>query len=253
MSGVRLEREGSLARIIMDRPPLNVLDIRTLETFADLLDAVAGDSAIKVLTVAGTGKAFCAGLDVADHAEDKVERMLEIFHDVICQLRSLPMPVIAVVHGAALGGGCEIAMACDLVLARSDATLGQPEIRLGVFPPVAAALLPRRIGRQNALDLVLTGRVIGADEAQRLGLVTHAWPADDFAPRVAAYVETLQQLSGPTLRVAKHAIAAWLDVPFVAALQNAERLYLDELMKLEDAREGIAAFLQKRPPVWKEN
>ena len=250
MSGVRFERDGALGRLILDRPPLNVLDIAALEELSALADALARDDSVTVLTVSGAGKAFCAGLDVADHRGDKVERMLTVFHGAIRRLRSLPMPVIALAHGATLGGGLEIALACDIILARTDARLGQPEVRLGAIPPVAAALLPRVVGRQRALDLILTGRAMTGDEALEFGLVSHAWPADDYDARVKAYLADLLALSAPVLRIAKHTTAAWLDVPFVAALENAERVYLDELMRLGDAREGIAAFLEKRAPVW---
>ena len=250
MSGIRFEQDGQLGRVIFEKPPVNVLDIAALTELAVLFDTLGRDKDLKVVTIAGSGKAFCAGLDVADHLGERVERMLTVFHDAIRRLRALPMPVIALTHGATLGGGLEIALACDIILTRSDARLGQPEIKLGAIPPVAAALMPRVLGRQRALDLILTGRLITGDEALTMGLVAHAWPADDYATRAEAYVKDLLTLSTPVLRIAKHATAAWLDIPFVPALENAERVYLDELMRLGDAHEGISAFLQKRAPVW---
>ena len=248
--GVRFERDGALGRLVLDRPPVNVLDITALEELVALCEAIARDDSVAVLTLEGEGKAFCAGLDVADHQGERVERMLQVFHAATRRLRAMPMPVIAVLHGATLGGGLELALACDIILARSDARLGQPEVKLGAFPPVAAALMPRVLGRQRTLDLILTGRAITGDEALAMGLVSHAWPADDFTPRVREYLDSLLALSAPVLKIAKHATVAWLDVPFVAALENAERLYLDELLRLGDAHEGISAFLAKRPPVW---
>lgn len=251
-AGVRLERKGALGRLVLDRPPVNVLDIPTMEAANGCLRAAAEDATIKVLTISGAGRAFSAGVDVADHTEDRVESMLREFHQMVGRIMALDIPVIALVHGAALGGGFELALACDIVLARADARLGQPEIKLAVFPPVAAALLPRMVGRQRALDLILTGRTFSGDEAARLGLVAHAWPADDFPSRVEAYVNALLELSGPALRLAKRAVDAGLDLPFQEALSRAETIYRRDLMVLEDAREGLSSFLEKRPPVWKE-
>jgi cyclohexa-1,5-dienecarbonyl-CoA hydratase len=249
---VRLEREGGLGRLVLDRPPVNVLDIATMEAANRCLQSAAEDPSIRVLTVTGAGPAFSAGVDVADHTEERVESMLNTFHQMVGRIMSLEVPVIAIVHGAALGGGCELALACDIVLARADARLGQPEITLAVFPPVAAALLPRLVGRQRALDLILSGRTFSGEDAARLGLAAHAWPADDFSPRADAYVNALLQLSGPALRLAKRAVDQGLDLPFAEALSRAERVYRRDLMALDDAREGLASFLEKRSPVWKE-
>lgn len=251
-AGVRLEIEGRLARLVLDRPPLNVLDIATLQSLSDALDAVRASRSLRVLAVSGAGKAFCAGVDVADHAPDRVGETLRLFHGVIRRVLSIEVPVVACVHGAALGGGCELAIACDVVLARDDARLGQPEIQLGVFPPVAAALLPRLIGRQRALDLILSGRTLGADEARVTGLVSQVWPADRFAAESTAYLERLAALSGPALRLAKRAANGSRGLPIAEGIARAEELYLGELMALPDAREGIAAFLEKRSPVWQE-
>ncbi|MFI5280611.1 MAG: enoyl-CoA hydratase/isomerase family protein [Gemmatimonadales bacterium] len=252
MSTVTYTRTGPLARIELDRPPLNVLDIAMLEELDGVLELLAGDRAIKVVALAGSGKAFCAGADVADHAADRVERMLAAFHAAIRRLVALEVPTVALVHGAALGGGAELALACDIVLARSDLRLGQPEIRLGVFPPVAAALLPRLVGRQRALDLVLSGRELGAEESHAMGLVSHVYSLESFREETAAYLNRLTQLSGSSLRLAKRAVTVGIDECFDTALGRAESLYLDDLVKTPDANEGIAAFLGKRRPVWVE-
>ena len=251
-ANVRLEHEGGLGRLVLDRPPVNVLDIETLEAVTACLRTVGNDRAIRVLAITGAGKAFCAGVDVADHTPERVGRMLDAFHQMVGLIMSLEVPTIAIVQGAALGGGCEVALACDIVLARADAKLGQPEIRLAVFPPLAAALLPRMVGRQRALDLILTGRTLTGEEAARLGLAAHAWPADDFAVKADAYVNDLLALSGPALRVAKRAVDAGLELSLAGALAGAEAIYRNELMELDDAREGLAAFLEKRAPAWKE-
>ena len=249
---VKYSREGGIGRLVLDRPPVNVLDLAMLETLQAALARAAADRRLKVLAVTGVGRAFSAGVDIADHTADRVGRMLELFHGAVRQLMAIEAPVVAVVHGAALGGGCELALACDMVLARDDLKLGQPEIQLAVFPPAAAALLPRLVGRQVALDLILTGRTIHADEALRMGLVSRIYPADEFETGTAAVLAGLAARSGPALRLAKRAVTEGLDLPFAPALARAEGIYLGELMQLPDAHEGLAAFMEKRPPVWKE-
>lgn len=247
---VRVERHGRVTRVTLDRPPLNILDIPLLEELDVALGDAAADGNTGVLVLTGAGRAFCAGVDVADHMGDRMGRMLDGFHRVIERLLSFEAPVVAAVNGAALGGGCELLVACDLVLARDGAKLGQPEIRLGVFPPAAAALLPLRIGRQQALDLILTGRTFTASEGQTLGLVSRVFAADDFDDAVNAFVNDLASLSPAVLRLAKRATVT----PETAVrhrLREAEHLYAGELMRLDDAHEGLRAFLEKRTPVWK--
>jgi cyclohexa-1,5-dienecarbonyl-CoA hydratase len=241
---------GPVARLTLDRPPVNVLDIAMMEELTAAVREVGSDPATRVLVLAGAGKAFCAGVDVQDHTADRVGAMIEAFAGALQALRSAPVPVIAAVHGAALGGGCELTLACDLVLAREDARLGQPEIRLGVFPPAAAALLPRLVGRQRALDLILTGRIVGAEEALRLGLVARVLPGEGFHDAVSDYAGSLAELSRPVLALTKRAVLESLELPASEALEAADRLYLTELMALRDPHEGLAAFMEKRAPVW---
>jgi len=251
-NSVRYARTGAIGRLVLDRPPVNVLDLAAMEALQSALAEAAGDAGLKVLAVSGAGRAFSAGVDVADHTADRVGRMLALFHGAVRQLMALEVPVVALVHGAALGGGCELALACDLVLARDDLKLGQPEIQLAVFPPVAAALLPQLIGRQRALDLILTGRTIGAAEALRMGLVSRVFTAAEFDAGTDAALAELASRSGPALRLAKRAVLEGMDLPFGPALQRAEDLYLNELMRLADVHEGLAAFMEKRAPVWED-
>jgi cyclohexa-1,5-dienecarbonyl-CoA hydratase len=248
---LRLERDDRIVRLVLDRPPLNVLTIDMLWEVAAAADLVAEDPDVSVLAITGEGRAFCAGVDVADHTEDRVDEMIRVFHEALLRLRALELPVIAVVNGAALGGGLELALACDIIVARSGARLGQPEILLGVLPPFAAAVLPGLVGRARAMDICLTGRTFLGDEAKNMGLVQHVWPDDDFPRAAEEYVRSLSQLSRPVLRMTKRAVVAGAEGPLKDALPVVERIYLDELMRLEDAREGLTAFLEKRPPVWK--
>jgi cyclohexa-1,5-dienecarbonyl-CoA hydratase len=249
---LRVERDGGVRTLTLDRPPLNVLHISMLRELDEALRVLSEDEEAKLLVLTGAGKAFCAGVDVADHTAERVNVMLDLFHSAVRRLLALEFPVVAAVNGAALGGGCELVLACDLVVAREGARLGQPEIRLGSLPPVAAVLLPRLVGRQRALDLVLTGRTIDAEEAREMGIVSRVLPADDFADGVKSYVAHLGALSRPVLRLAKRAVLEGMVLPFEPALQRTEEIYLDELVNLHDAHEGLAAFMEKREPVWKD-
>lgn len=248
---VSLESSDGIRRVVLDRPPLNILDIPGMETLARVLDEVRDDPDARVLLLTGRGRAFCAGVDVADHTGDRADRMLDAFHGAVERLLALQIPVVAAVNGAALGGGCELVLAADVVLGRAGARIGQPEVRLGVFPPAAAVLLPRLVGRQAALDLLLSGRVLDVEGARALGLVGQVFPAASFEEEVEAYVRGLASLSGAVLRLTKRTVREAAELPLARAMERAHQIYRDELMELDDAREGLAAFLEKRSPVWR--
>lgn len=248
---VRLD-PGTVARITLDHPPLNILTIPMLDELAEAVRGADAHPDTKVLLLRGAGKAFCAGVDVSAHTADRVDSMIDAFARVVEALRGCVHPVVAAVDGAALGGGCEILLACDVVLAAESAPLGQPEIRLGVFPPAAAALLPRLVGRRRALDLILTGRTVPAGDPAARGIVTRVYPDDRFGPAVEEYLDRLAALSRPVLALAKRVVVEGLDRPVGDALHHADELYLDELMELRDPHEGLAAFMEKRDPVWSD-
>jgi len=250
--GVGLQRDGRTATLTLSRPPLNVLDLATLEALALGLAGLAHDSQLDLLVVRGAGeRGFSAGVAVQDHVGNRIGPALDAFHGAIRTLRELPAVTMAVVHGVCLGGGFELALACDLVLAADDARFGFPEIKLGCYPPVAAALLPRWIGRARALELMITGRTFDAAEAERLGLLTRRVPAAQLDDACREMRASLLAESGIAMRLAKRAARAGEDLPFIPALAEAERLYLEDLVRSEDMHEGIAAFLQKRQPNWK--
>lgn len=254
-AAVHVERRGrGVARVVLDRPPVNVLDLAALDELDSDLQRVAADPEVRLVVLTGAGKAFCAGLDVADHLPERVDAMLDAFRRVVGRLLSMEAPVVAAINGAALGGGCELVLACDVVLARGGVRMGVPEVKLGAIPPVAAALLPGLVGRQRALDLILTGETVTAEDAERIGLVTRALSSEpgEFEAGVEAYVGAMAALSRPVLRLAKRTTAEAGAVGGFAGLVRAEAAYRSELMPLEDAREGIEAFLEKRAPVWRD-
>jgi cyclohexa-1,5-dienecarbonyl-CoA hydratase len=250
---IRAVTTAGVCRIELANPPVNVLTTGMLNELAAAVSDIASDAHVKVLLLTGEGpRAFCAGVDVADHTPDRVADMLHAFARAVTAILEAKVPVVAALNGAALGGGFELALACDIVLARNDAAIGQPEIRLGVFPPVAAVLLPRLIGRQAALDLILTGRMVRAEDARALGLVAATFPAQSFDEDVAAYVDHMRQQSAPVLRLAKRAVNVGAELTVAQALREADRIYLEELMALHDPHEGLAAFMEKRVPVWRD-
>lgn len=249
---LRLAREADVVRLTLARPPVNVLHRPMLAELQETLVSLARDDEVRVVVLAGKGRAFCAGVEVADHLPDRLDETLDRFGAVIRGLLGLPMPVVAAVHGPALGGGCELALSCDVVLAREDLRMGVPEVRLAAIPPAAAALLPRLLGRQRALDLVLSGRAVDAREALALGLASHVYPEDRFEAAVSEYVRDLASLSRPALRLAKRAVREGLEGSTAEALAGAESLYRRELAPLLDAREGLAAFMEKREPAWSD-
>jgi len=240
-----------VARLTLDRPPLNVITIAVMRELQAALDALATEPGLHALVFAGAGRAFSAGVDVGEHLGATHTAMLAEFHAVFERLAALAVPTVAVVHGRALGGGCELAAFCDFVLAADTAELGFPEIRLGVFPPVAAAVLPPWLGARALLRLVLTGEVISAAEAERLGLVTRVVPAAELEAATDALLGRLRGLSAAALRATRRAMWA-AEGGWRARLARAEAIYREELMATHDATEGLTAFLEKRQPVWQD-
>jgi cyclohexa-1,5-dienecarbonyl-CoA hydratase len=250
---IRLVKEGGVATLTLDKPPLNVLDIAMMREMNDALAGLEGDGTLKALVIRAENKAFSAGVDISDHTEEKVGEMIGVFHEIFHHMRAIHAPIVAAVKGAALGGGCEVVIFCDIVLASEKAKFGQPEIQVGVFPPIAAMTLAHIVGRQRALELVLTGDVVRADEALRIGLVNHVYPLEEFDGMVDAFVAKLAGLSAPVLQLTKRSVVESSGLPHEEAVRTVERLYLEELMSTEDAKEGLAAFLEKRKPEWRDS
>jgi cyclohexa-1,5-dienecarbonyl-CoA hydratase len=249
---IRYLEDYDVARLVLSRPPLNIMTVEMLGEMAAALDLAAMAPALKALVVSGEGRAFSSGVAVEEHLGDHVKAMLEAFHDVFRRLRALPFVTVAAVRGAALGGGAELAAFCDLVIAADDATFGQPEITIGVFPPIAALHYPARIGVGRTLALLLSGETIGAVEAERIGLVDRVVPAAGLADAVESRLARFRAQSAVVLRLTKRAVLESLGAGFDTGLASLEDLYRYDLMATEDAAEGLRAFLEKRTPVWKD-
>ena len=247
---IRVSTTPELYRITLDAPPVNVIDIAMMEELVEALGEVRPDRHLLVIDAAGD-KAFSAGVSVQEHQGDLIRPMLETFHRVFRLLDEIEIPTVAVVRNRALGGGCELALACDFVLASESTRFGVPEIRLGVFPPVAAWQLQRQLPPRRGLEMMMTGDDIGAFEARDLGLINAVFGDADFARGVEEWLARLLRQSASSLRFTKRAwrmAAAASSYP--DALDRVERLYLDELVKTKDAAEGLQAFIDKRAPDW---
>lgn len=248
---IALDLQPSLAHIHLQNPPLNVIDIPMMEELAQALTEIESDPKIIAFVLSGSQKAFSVGVDVAAHTPDKVQEMLSKFHAVIRAIVASRKVSIAAVQGHCLGGGAELAMVCDIVYTSELATWAFPEIKLGCFPPVAATALAALVGQKHAADLILTGRNITGKEAANIGLANAVVAEVDLEHTLQETVQHLSQLSPAALAITKKAFYAWDSIHFDKGLARAEKIYFEELMKTEDAQEGINAFIQKRKPEWK--
>ncbi|HYS55781.1 MAG TPA: enoyl-CoA hydratase/isomerase family protein [Thermoanaerobaculia bacterium] len=245
MPKIEFASDANAYRITLNDPPLHILDIAILEELRGALGKVKSDRHCLIISASGE-KAFSAGASVQDHIGDRVVTMLQRFHECFRILAKLDIVTVALVKGAALGGGCELALACDFVLASDRARFGQPEINLGVFPPVAAYQLSRQMPPRKGLELLLTGEVVDGS-----GIANAIFPAAEFDRRAEEWLQRLYKQSASSLRFAKRAFRLAQNADFDERLAAVERLYLEELMKTQDATEGLKAFIEKRKPLWR--
>jgi cyclohexa-1,5-dienecarbonyl-CoA hydratase len=250
LARLALEIAPPVARIKLRHAPLNVIDVQMMQELPQAIAEAEANPDVCVIVLSGEGKAFSAGVDVAAHTPGKVEEMLAQFHAAIRGLIAAKKVTIAAVHGHCLGGGAELAMVCDIVFTSESAQWGFPEIRLGCYPPVACAALASLVGQKRAAELILTGRTITGTDAAEIGLANRAVSEGQLAVAVAECVEQLRALSPASLAITKKAFYAWDAMHFDKGLARAEKIYLEELMKTEDAQEGIRAFMEKREPKW---
>jgi cyclohexa-1,5-dienecarbonyl-CoA hydratase len=245
-----VEREPPVARLTLSHGQQNVIDIQMMDELTKAFEDLEYRSEVSTIVISTGGEHFSAGVDIPSHTPDKVGVMLEKFHAAIRRLWKTPKVTIAAVKGYCLGGGAELAMACDIVITTDGARWGFPEIKLGCYPPVAAAALSAVVGQKLAADLVLTGRSFDGREAERIGLASRAVPADKLKQTISEYVEYLVALSPVALAHAKRALYTWDAAHAEKGLARAEDIYLKELIHTEDAKEGIRAWIEKRKPKW---
>ena len=251
MVGIRMERDGGWMRLILDQPKGNILSIAMMREVRASLASVCNSPRVRLVTMEGAGGHFSYGASVEEHRAVAIRQALSELHGLVRDQLACPAPTAAIVRGRCLGGGFEVALACDFIFAATDAVLGVPEITLGVFPPAAAALLPARIGATRAAAAILTGRSTSVTEWSSAGLVELVAPSDELEATVGHwFVKNLAPRSAAALRCAARASRLAIVQHVEATLPELEQLYLDTLMGTRDANEGIEAFLEKREPQW---
>ena len=248
---IRYELTDGVAKITFNRPPLNILNIEMMKEITTVLEGLVGDNNLKLVVVTAVPKAFSAGVDISEHMGEKGAEMIQVFHNIFRLMIKVGKPTLAIVNGACLGGGCEIALFCDMVIASEGAKFGQPEIQVGVFPPIACVILPKIIAQKKALELLLTGCLIPAKDAELIGLVNKTVPAEQLEAEAKTLIGKIIALSAPVLSLTRQAALGRYHKEFLDYLPEVEKLYLEQLMKTEDATEGLKAFTEKRKPVWK--
>lgn len=248
--GVR-EHEDSLLRLTIDRPPGNVLTAELMRELARQIRDAAELPRLRLILLQAEGKHFSFGAAVAEHRADVVAEMLPVLRELMLAIASSPVPVAALVQGKCLGGAFEVVLACHFVFAASDARFALPEIRLGVFPPGATVLLPRRTTQALAERMILSGEELSSAELQAAGLIHAIAPETELRARADEWFEdTLKGFSAASLREAVCAIRAGIRQGLEQELIRLEQQYMDRLSRIDDASEGIEAFLERRKPQW---
>ena len=245
-----VEKINDIGKIIFNNGSLNILTIEMMQQINKALDDFLDDESLKAVIFEHYGKAFSAGVDIGDHMGDKASKMIKEFHGIFRRLIKLKCPTIASVKGAALGGGCEIAIFCDMVISSDKAKFGQPEIKVGVFPPIAILAFPEIIGNKKAFELIMLGETIDAKEAYRLGISNQIFPIETYDQEFIKFIESFNGLSSIVLQYTNKAFKKALGIDFEAKIDDIEEFYLKELMSTHDANEGLQAFLEKRSPNW---
>ena len=248
---VKVRVEGEVARITLDRPDHNLLNERMLAEVAAGINTLGERSEIKLMILDSVGKTFCGGIEIGEYTQRRVFQLLDAFHGAFAAMLDTSKPLLVVVNGPAFGGGAELAALGDLVIATPKARFAQPEIKLGVFPPLAAAVLPYILGPKQALELVLTGEAMSAERALDLGLVNWLVSEAELSKKVDEVIARVTAQSGPVLTMAKKAILGSLGLPLRDGVRNSMKVFLNELAELEDSQEGLRALVEKRAPKWK--
>jgi cyclohexa-1,5-dienecarbonyl-CoA hydratase len=251
---IQTERRGHVSWIILNKPPLNIIDMEMMEEIQSAIlhiETAQDDGGLQAIAFRGAGKCFSAGVSIQDHRPEIIRDMIPRFHEIFRSLARTEKITLAAVHGVCLGGGFELASMCDLVVAADGAQFGQPEIKLGQLPPVGIILLPYLIGYRKAAELILTGANIDAVQAMALGLVNRVAPEGKVLGAAEALAQEVTSYSGSTLRLAKNILRRVAGLDFEMALEDSEHFFLHTLIHTGDAKEGILAFLEKRAPEWK--
>ena len=248
---IKVRVEGGVARMTLNRPEHNLLNEAMLREMCDGIAFAGEHQDVKLIVIDSACKVFCGGIDIGEYTAQRVFQMLEAFHAAFAGMLEVGKPVICVINGPAIGGGAELAAFGDLVVASPKARFAQPEISIGVFPPLASTILPFLVGPKTALELVLTGEAVTAERALELGLVNRLVPEAQLEATVNDLVARISAHSGPVLAMAKKAILGGMGLSLRDGLKNSMDIFLNQLYKLEDSQEGLRALVEKRKPNWK--
>ena len=244
--------EDHIAHFIIDREPQrNAISLEVLSLFFSHLDQAESDDSVRAILISGAGdRAFCSGADLGSAVQGSIEAGFSRYARLIKRLAGYPKPVVARVNGDCLAGGMGLMLACDIVIARDDARFGTPEVNVGLFPMMIGALIYRNVLRKKAMEMILLGHKLNAAQAQEMGLITRAVPPEKLDDEVAQILKLLAAKSPIGIKIGKEAFYAMADMPFEDALDFLSQK-IAEVAATEDAKEGITAFLEKRPPVFK--
>ena len=248
---IKLTVEGGVARMTLNRPDHNLLNESMLREMSDAITYAGERREVKLIVLDSACKVFCGGIDVGEYTSQRVFQMLDVFHSVFSGILETSKPVMCVVNGPAIGGGAELAAFGDLVIATPRARFAQPEITIGVFPPLATTILPFLVGPKVALELVLLGEPVTAEKALELGMINRLVPEAQLEATVNDMIGRVVGHSGPVLSMAKKAILGGMGLSLRDGLKNSMNIFLNELYSLEDSQEGVRALVEKRKPNWK--
>jgi cyclohexa-1,5-dienecarbonyl-CoA hydratase len=248
---VKLRIDKSVARLTLNRPEHNLLNEAMLREIADGILFAGFHADVKLIVLDSACKVFCGGTDIGEYTSQRVFQMLDAFHAAFAAMLEVGKPVICVVNGPAIGGGAELAIFGDLVIATPKARFAQPEITIGVFPPLASTILPFLVGPKVALEIILTGEAVSAERALELGLVNRLVPEAQLEKTVEELLARISAHSGPVLTMAKKAILGSMGLSLREGLKQSIGIFLNELYRLEDSQEGLRALVEKRKPNWK--
>jgi cyclohexa-1,5-dienecarbonyl-CoA hydratase len=251
---IRWDDSGAVAHLTLNRPKQNIMNIDMLREITRAIESLSAREDVRLILLDAAPECegyFSMGVGAEGYTQQMVFQMMDAFHSVFRVMLELSKPVLAVVEGVASGAGAELAAFCDLVVATENAQFRQPEIKLGVFPPMGAVVYPRVIGPRRAMELLLTGDPINAFQAQEMGLVNRVVPREKLKETVDALVKRISEQSGPVLTLLKRVVFEGTWRPFEEALKRAQDIYLNQLFDLQDSQEGLRALIEKRKPVWK--
>lgn len=251
MANIRFIKKDFLATITLSKTSLNILGIDDLEQLTAIINEIKTIPNVKLIAIESDQKVFSAGVDISEHKPEKVHQMLKAFHNVFFSMLELEIPTISLVKGGCIGGGCELALFSDFVLASDDAYFSQPEIKVGCYPPVSLAYFPYIMPNKKALEMILTGNKLTARHAYDLGIINQVFSKENFDQEAEKFINSMLTNS---LSVMKTTLNAYKKIHYCelkSKLAASEKIYLDELIQLEDLKEGLTSFIEKRPAVWK--